>query len=149
MIEARLRKEIDWNAPDHQARSRPTLFRLMLLDYVSDYLARGDAALMQYHDQSREVRLDDEHQSLLEASLYITDFAPAFGPIPESISWVGTNKRLSAHSINWTKIKFGLKPVTILTHVTTYRSQSGSVSQTIVVSKQLFTPTTTLILPWA
>lgn len=134
MIE-RIRKEINWNAADH--RSRATyLFRQMLLDYVSDYLARGDAALMKYHDQSREVRLDDEHQSLLEASLYINDFAPELAQYLKAFPKAELTD--VENSINWTKIKFGLKPVTILTHLTTYRRQAGGVSQTIVVSKQLY-----------
>ncbi|MCM3903266.1 MAG: hypothetical protein ND866_16295 [Pyrinomonadaceae bacterium] len=134
MIE-RLHKEVDWTAPGH--RSQVTLlFRQMLLDYVRDYLARGDAALIEYHDQSRGVRLEDEHRSLLDASLYINDFAPELThylktfPKPELTNVENT--------INWTKIKFGLKPVTIITHVTTYTRRTGGMPQLLVVSKQLY-----------
>lgn len=131
----RLRKEVDWSAPDYRSQATH-LFRQMLVDYVRDYLARGNVALMEYHDRSRGVRLDDEHRSLLEASLYINDFAPELAQylrtFPKSeLTNVG-------NSINWTKIKFGLKPVTIVTHVATYRRQAGGVSQIIVVSKQLY-----------
>ena len=43
MIE-RFHKEMDWQAPDYRIRATQ-LLRLMLLDYVRDYLARVDAAL--------------------------------------------------------------------------------------------------------
>lgn len=134
MIE-RLRKEVDWNAPDH--RSQATyLFRQMLLDYVRDYLGRGDAALLEYRDQNRRIRLEDEHRSLLEASIYINDFAPEFAQYLKGFP--KPNLTNVENSINWTKIKFGLKPVTILTHVTTYGRQGHGVPQIVVVSKQIY-----------
>jgi hypothetical protein len=134
MIE-RFRKQVDWPAPDYRSQAT-RLFRQMLLDYVRDYLARGDSALIEYHDQSRGVRLDEEHRSLLKASLYINDFAPELTeylkgfPRPEL-----TNVE---NAINWTKINFGLKPVTILTHVATYTRRPSGVPQILVVSKQLY-----------
>lgn len=134
MIE-RFRKEVDWPAPDYRSQAT-RLFRQMLLDYVRDYLARGDSALIEYHDQFRGVRLDEEHRSLLEASLYINDFAPELTkylkgfPRPELTD--------VENAINWTKINFGLKPVTILTHVVTYTRRPSGVPQILVVSKQLY-----------
>jgi hypothetical protein len=134
MIE-RFRKEVDWPAPDYRSQAT-LLFRQMLLDYVRDYLARGDSALIEYHDQFRGVRLDEEHRSLLEASLYINDFAPELTkylkgfPRPELTD--------VENAINWTKINFGLKPVTILTHVVTYTRRPSGVPQILVVSKQLY-----------
>ncbi|MCM3871492.1 MAG: hypothetical protein ND895_12485 [Pyrinomonadaceae bacterium] len=134
MIE-RFRKEMDWSAPDHRAQAT-SLFRQMLMDYVKDYLARGDAALIEYHDKSSRVRLEDEHRSLLEASLYINDYSPELTkylkrfPLAEPTS--------VENNINWTKIKFGLKPVTIITHVATYTRPAGGVPQILVVSKQLY-----------
>ena len=134
MIE-RLRKEVDWAAPDYRLQAT-RLFRQMLLDYVRDYLVRGDSALIEYHDQPRGVRLDEEQRSLLDASLYINDFAAEFTqylkdfPRPEITGVEGT--------ITWTKINFGLKPVTILTHVITYTRRPSGVPQILVVSKQLY-----------
>jgi len=134
MIE-RFRKEVDWPAPDYQSQAT-RLFRQMLVDYVRDYLARGDSALIEYQNQSRRVRLDEEHRSLLEASLYINDFAP------ELTKYLKAFPRSELtdveNTINWTKIKFGLKPVTILTHVATYTRRPSGIPQILVVSKQLY-----------
>jgi hypothetical protein len=130
----RFRTEVDWAAPDYKLRAT-RLFRRMLLDYVRDYLVRGDAALIEYQDQSRPVRLDEEHRELLDSSLYINNFAAEFTQYLKGFPRLElTNVE---NSINWAKIKFGLKPVTILTHVATY-SRSGGVPQILVVSKQLY-----------
>ena len=77
MIE-RVRNEVDWAAPDYRVQAT-LLFRQMLLDYVRDYLARGDAALMEYSDdRAQGVHLDEEQRSLLDASIYFNQFAPEF-----------------------------------------------------------------------
>lgn len=134
MIE-RMRTEVDWAAPDYRLQAT-RLFRQMLLEYVRDYLARGDPALIEYHDQPREVRLDEEQRSLLDASLYVNNFAPEFTQYLKAFP----NYELTEveDSINWIKIKFGLKPVTIITHVATYRRRSAGAPQIVVVSRQLY-----------
>ena len=134
MIE-RFRKEVDWSSPDYRTQATH-LFRQMLLEYVRDYLAHGNSALIEYRDQTPGVRLDEEHRSLLESSLYINDFAPELTkylqgfPQPELMG--------VENAINWTKVNFGLKPVTIITHVATYRRRFNGVPQILVVSKQLY-----------
>ena len=66
MIE-RFAKEVNWQAPDY-AQQATQLFRTMLFEYVTDYRARGDAALINYGDKSNEVRLAEEHNALTKAS---------------------------------------------------------------------------------
>lgn len=134
MIE-RFRREVDWTAPDYRARAT-SLYRQMLLDYVRDYLKFGDSALIEYRDQSRAVRLDEEFHALLDSSLYINQFAPEFAEYLREFPRLGQTG--VENSINWTKIKFGLKPVTLLTHVATYSRRYGGVQQTLLVSKELY-----------
>src|SRR6266550_6996416 len=55
MIE-RLHNEVDWAAPDYKVRATQ-LLKLMFLDYVRDYLRRGDVALIEYHDKPIGIRL--------------------------------------------------------------------------------------------
>lgn len=134
MIE-RFRHEVDWRAPDFRLKAT-RLFRQILVDYVSDYLARGDLALIEYDDGAQGVRLDEEHRSLLDASLYINDLAPEFANYLKSFPRPELSEVENA--VNWTKISFGLKPVTILTHVATYTRSSHGIPQILVVSKQLY-----------
>lgn len=134
MIE-RFKREVDWTAPDYRLQAT-RLFRQMLLDYVRAYLSRGDSALIEYHDQTRPIRLDEEHQALLDSSIYIHDFAPEFAEYLKEFP--GRELTIVENSITWSKIKFGLKPVTIINHVATYTRRRGGVLQTLVVSKQLY-----------
>jgi hypothetical protein len=134
MIE-RFRHEVDWRAPDFRLQAT-RLFRQILVDYVSDYLARGDFALIEYDDGDRGVRLDEEHRSLLDASVYINDFAPELANYLKDFPQLQLPE--VENSINWTKIRFGLKPVTILTHVATYTRRPQGSRQVLVVSKQLY-----------
>lgn len=134
MIE-RFHKEVDWVAPNYRFQTT-RLFRQILLDYVRDYLSRGDRALIEYHDQSNRVRLAEEQRSLLDASLYINEFAPEFTkhlksfPKPELPN--------VENAISWAKINFGLKPVIVITHAATYMSQHNGAPQILVVSKQIY-----------
>ncbi len=131
----RFHQEVDWSAPDYQLQAN-RLFRQILLDYVKDYLARGDSALLEYQDQSDVVRLDNEHRELLDASLFINNFAAEFTQYLKGFPRIVLAN--VENSINWTKIKFGLKPVTILTHVATYTGRPSGVPQIVVVSEQIY-----------
>src|SRR5438128_9020095 len=53
MIE-RLQGGVDWTATDYRIQVTQ-LLKQMLVDYVSDYLARGDAALIQYDDKGKAI----------------------------------------------------------------------------------------------
>src|ERR1051325_4681593 len=71
MIE-RFRKEIDWTRPDYQL-AVTNLFKQILTDYVRDYRARGDAALIEYNDKPDEVRLADEERAVSSVPGYLND----------------------------------------------------------------------------
>jgi hypothetical protein len=135
MIE-RFQKEIDWNAPDYPAQTN-ILFRQIILDYVRDYVAQGNSALIEYNDQSEAISLQKENSSLLQNLTSINELAPEFSqylanpsrPEPSNLK----------KSISWTKIKFGLKPVIIITQTVTYtRESNANPSQILSVSKQLY-----------
>jgi hypothetical protein len=73
----RFQKSIDWNAIDYKEQANQ-LFRLMIMEYVTTYLQRGDAALIEYADQNPRVPLAREQESLLTNLLYVNDTAPEF-----------------------------------------------------------------------
>lgn len=125
MIE-RFAKEVNWQAPDY-AQQATQLFRTMLFEYVTDYRARGDAALIKYGDKSNEVRLAEAHRALTAAAGYLNDVA-------------GANSELQPveELIVWSKIKFGLKPVIAINHVTIYKRERELGPQILAVSKQLY-----------
>ena len=126
MIE-RFRKEIDWQAPDYQLKAT-NLFKQMLLEYVRDYRSRGDAALIAYNDKRNEVSLAAEHRALATSSGYINDL----------LAGKESGLQLVEEAIVWSKIKFGLKPVIAINHITIYRRNREVGPQVLGASKQIY-----------
>src|SRR6266566_2593633 len=132
MIE-RFQREVDWTASDYQVKAA-RLLKSMLLDYVQDYLTRGDAALIEYHDKEKEVRLAQEQRALMAASSYETLAKfPQFleGPSRPELSMV-------ENAIVWSKIKFGLKPVIAINHIRIYRLAQETGPQILIASRQIY-----------
>ena len=126
MIE-RFRKEIDWDVPNYQL-AVTNLFKQMLFDYVRDYRARGEAALIEYNDKRDEVSLAAEQRALNAASSYVNDV----------LAQAKSDLQLAEDSIVWSKIKFGLKPVIAVNHVRIYRRNSNTGPQVLISSSQIY-----------
>lgn len=130
----RFQETIDWNATDYKEQANQ-LFRSMILEYVTAYLQKGDAALIEYADQSYRVPLAREQESLLTGLLYVNDAAPE---LVRHLKGFPQATAPTEHSLSWTRIEFGLKPVLVITDVTTYKSDVGGVSQVLVLAKQIY-----------
>lgn len=130
----RFQKSIDWNAIDYKDQVNQ-LFRLMIVEYVTAYLQKGNAALIEYADQRVRVLLAREQESLLANLLYVNDVAPEFVRHLKAL-------RQSAipveHSLSWAQVNFGLKPVVVITDTATYRSEVDGVPLVLVLSKQIY-----------
>ena len=127
MIE-RFAREVNWQAPDY-AQQATQLFKTMLLDYVRDYRARGNAALIEYNDKPDRVQLAEEQRELSGTSGYLNDvFASA----------LSTQTKPAEEMLVWSKIKFGLKPVIAVNHVTIYRHERELGPRVLAVSKQIY-----------
>lgn len=133
MIE-RLHTEVDWTAADYRIRATE-LLRLMLLDYVRDYLRRGEIALIEYNDKPDRIRLAEEQQVLMIGSNSVYDqleLPQQQKPLPESGLAIVDNK------IVWSKIKYGLKPVIAINHIIIYKREQKSGPQILIVSNQIY-----------
>jgi hypothetical protein len=109
--------------------------RLMIVEYVTAYLQRGDAALIEYADQSTRVPLAREQESLLANLLYVNDAAPEF------VRHLKAFPRSSVpveQSVSWARIDFGLKPVVVITDTSIYRSEVDGVPRVLALSKQIY-----------
>ena len=126
MIE-RFRKEIDWESPEPQL-AVTNLFKQILLEYVRDYRARGETALIEYNDKRNEVSLANAQRALASASSYIND----------ALANEKSDLRLVEDAIVWSKIKFGLKPVLAINHITIYQREREVGPQVLIVSKQIY-----------
>lgn len=126
MIE-RFRKEIDWTAPDYQVRVT-NLFKEMLVSYIKNYRARGEAGLIEYSDKPASINLAAEHRALTNATGYINSF----------LADTKSGLQLLEETLVWSKIKFGLKPVISVNHISIYRRNSDAGPQVLVASKQIY-----------
>jgi hypothetical protein len=134
MIE-RLHNEVDWEAPDYRTHATQ-LLKLMLLDYVREYLARGDVALIEYNDKPAEIRLAEEQRALMAASSYLNNILPEF---PHQLKGFAKSKiSVVEDALVWSKIKFGLKPVIAFNHIIVYKREQESGPQILVASKQIY-----------
>lgn len=131
----RFQKEVDWQAPDYRIQATQ-LMKIMLLEYVRDYVARGDAALIEYNDKPKEIRLAEEQHALMTASGYVNGF---LNKVPHYRKGLPTSElRIVENAIVWSKIKFGLKPVLAINHIIVYKREQETGPQILIASKQIY-----------
>lgn len=109
------RKEIDWSKPSAQADAE-RLARRLALDYVTGYLAGGNARLATYRDSSRPTFVGQEFASMIERMPSLSEYLPDLkrylldfpkASLPKSDSF-----------LYWQEAKFGLKPTIRINHLT-------------------------------
>ncbi len=131
MIE-QFQKNVDWQSTDYAGQATH-LYRQMLLDYVRDYVQRGDAALIEYNDKPSAAPLV-EGQRALSASL------PSFfnESAQNGTSFSGHGWLPVENAIVWSKIKLGLKPVLAINHIVIFKTDQEFGPQIVVLSKQIY-----------
>ena len=131
----RFQDEIDWNADDYRARV-DKLVREILLEYVIDYSEKGDEALFNYDDKPESVNLFAEYSALHKDVILVPEFSPRLmrylDEFPDNAPPGIEN------TVNWSKIKIGLKNVVIFTQNITYHEKEGRVPASFVISKQIY-----------
>jgi hypothetical protein len=112
---AQARKEIDWSKPSAQADAE-RLARRLALDYVTGYLAGGNARLATYRDSSRPTFVGQEFASMIERIPSLTEFLPDLKRYLLDFPKVTLPK--SESFLYWQEAKFGLKPTIRINHLT-------------------------------
>jgi hypothetical protein len=131
---ARIRREIDWSAPNARAAAAD-LMKRMLLDYATAYMRGGAAEMAVYHDKDAPLPTLDEFRKVLATSPYLVEYVPDLHRYLEDFP-----KRPLAGATDvfyWAKDKFCPKPTIGLYHVTLWRDPSKA-GLTLVASKQFY-----------
>ncbi|MEQ1643838.1 MAG: hypothetical protein ABL959_10370 [Pyrinomonadaceae bacterium] len=131
----RFNTEIDWNSAEQKVQATE-IFKTLLVDYVRDYLKRGDRALIEYADKRKPVRLADEYGAITEASVLVRSFAPELLEYLRKFPAVelpGTESRL-----DWSKVDSGLKPIITFTHSVGYSRRSQDDLFLTIATKQIY-----------
>jgi hypothetical protein len=129
------RQSVNWSAPDAAARVNQ-LARERITAYVTDYLARGDEALITYNDRQQPVKLLTQWHALLAATRNFAHYAPALKEYLEGFPRASLPG--ASDVIYWAKENYGLpKRVVHVTHMVTWRDPSRS-DRILVAQKQIY-----------
>jgi len=114
-----------------RGKSVDTIYQDLLFTYVQSYLAKGNAALYQYNDEKKVVRVLDEFKGILAGSIYLKDRYPElFDYLDQEKSPPGIES-----FIYWSKETLGFRPVITITHVSILKFPPSNV---VISSKQIY-----------
>ena len=118
------------------APSLESVFRNLILQFVAQYLEKGDSAMITYADKLPAVRSLDEFRALLQEFDWLKDSAP---PLYECLeSFPGKSCPEIESLVYWSSAKFGLKPVFSITHMMIYRTTKNGRPWVFIAFKQIY-----------
>ena len=130
-----LQAAIDWKAADYPDRVNE-FARKTIVDYVTAYRARGDAALVTYHDGNKPVSLKSEWSALLAGARNVHAFLP--GLVRHLSSFPGDPLAGARDIVYWIKEDYGQKPIVSVVHAVVYTPKEGE-DRTVVAQKYIYT----------
>ena len=109
---ASFRRDVNWQAADGRQQAG-TLWRRLLAEYATGYLARG--ALADYRNKAEPLNVADEFTVIFSES------GPLAAAAPEFLAYLQQFPRAQLPNVEnilyWSKDDFGLRPVTSITHL--------------------------------
>jgi hypothetical protein len=119
----RFEREIDLKAPDAQQRAA-ALFKRVLMDDVTAYVAGSSGRFEQYDDGTRSIRPLDEFDGVLANS---PSLAALVLGLPDHLKSFPSSRLPDADDfLYWSKEKFGYAPFISVTHVTIVCPSAGT-----------------------
>jgi hypothetical protein len=130
----RIRQEVDWSAADPGAQVNAYV-RQRMVQYITDYRAHGDSAMVVYDDLGN-VRASDAFSALLAQSPYLFQYvAPLHGYLASYPH--GTLDGVS-EVLYWSEDALpGLKPILNITHLSVYTPPELP-TVTVMARKQIY-----------
>jgi hypothetical protein len=133
-VMTRLREEIDWSAGDVQAQVS-AIARQGLIAYVTDYLTRGDSALVVYDDRGG-IRASEAFADLLAATPQVYQYVPALERY--LVGYPGVALPEAVEVLFWSEDELPrLRPVLSVTHLVVYAPPEHP-DLTLVAAKQIY-----------
>ena len=130
----RVRREIDWHAPDASRHASRLVLRL-LVDYVARYRQNGAAAAMEYADRAPRLHVGREFASLLEADTLTSDYAPRLRR--HLLEYPTSSAEELTDFMYWSKELVRSRPVVSITHVAIAAIGDSPVAYALA-SKQIY-----------
>ena len=118
------------------ATSTERAFRDLILQYLTQYLEKGNSAMITYVDKLPAIRSSDEFRALLNELDWLSLNAPPLYDCLESFS--GNPCPQIESFFYWSSARFGLKPVFSITHVMIYRTVRAGQPWVFIAFKQVY-----------
>lgn len=117
---ARFQREVDWNAPDWQARSA-SVWRTVIADHVAAYTRAGRTALPVFANKRDPLSVASEFSGLVTGLEFVRGYAPEFLDYLRELAPPPPNG--AEGIVYWSKEDFGIRPVLRVSHQTIYRAR--------------------------
>jgi hypothetical protein len=131
-------RKLDWSAPDLDAQLNQVVQQAML-DYVTDYLARGRNALAVYVDKQEPESVAEASTRLMQKATFIQRSMPEVSRYFENFP----NHDLPGGRglLHWSVQDYGYRPVTTITHTLVYEPSEvpGGHPEVLIAQKHLYT----------
>ena len=127
----RIQREVDWSRPGARTDAE-ALARRLALEYVTGYLAGGNAQLAIYRDGARPTFVAQEFASMIDRLPSLTEYLPAVRRA--LLEYPRAQTPGSESFLYWQEAKFGLKPTVRINHVTIVPQPDG----VVIASKMLY-----------
>jgi hypothetical protein len=131
----RFQRDVDWRAADAPQRAA-SLFRQLLVDYVTQYRKHGPSAAMEYADTDVHMNTEREFTALALADPSVWGHVPALRK--HLFEFPAIDKGRSNDLVYWSKERVNGKPVISVTHVAIVREDEGMAVQYAIATKQIY-----------
>lgn len=131
---AELQAAANFSAPDAAARVN-AFVRQRLVSYVTAYMARGNAALVTYHDKSEPTSLAAEWQGILRNSPNMITYAPLLATYLEY--YPGAHLPGGTDMLYWAKENYAGNVVLHADHMVTWQDPQHA-DRTTIAQKQIY-----------
>jgi len=128
---ARFQRDVDWSAPDANARAAE-LYKRLLFEGVRGYVT-GEHRMTEYDDDKKPVRPVEDFAGVLKNSPYIGRLVPELPRYLEAFP--AAHLQAAEDFLYWSKEKFGIAPFISVTHVTMTRDAAGN---DVLTSKDVY-----------
>jgi len=129
-----LRSRVNWDAPGYVDEAN-RVARDAIVRYLTDYQARGDAALVTYDDRAEAVSLRQQWRGILANSTAFYQYLPE---LRDYLASYPSGRPPGARDVfYWVKEDYGLKPVISVVHAVIYEPPDRT-DRVFIVQKQLY-----------
>ena len=130
----RFRAGVNWRAPD-ASRQATDLMRRILIEYVTQYLKIGPAAVMEYADSDSRLSLSDEFMALIAADDVTWPRVPE---LRRHLLEFPATRAGSRDLVYWSKERVHRRPVISVTHLAIVPGERESPVKYAVASRQIY-----------